>query len=78
MALTLIPAIDLRGGRCVRLLQGRLEDETVFSEDPVDTARSWQAHSVRGFISGGLTKKMGIKIESFKSEDKERAYRVAQ
>ena len=43
MALTLIPAIDLRGGRCVRLLQGRLEDETVFSEDPVDTARSWQA-----------------------------------
>ena len=43
MAFTLIPAIDLRGGRCVRLLQGRLEDETVFSEDPVATARSWQA-----------------------------------
>ena len=43
MALTLIPAIDLRGGRCVRLLQGRLEDETVFSEDPVATARGWQA-----------------------------------
>ena len=43
MAFTLIPAIDLRGGRCVRLLQGRLEDETVFSEDPVATARGWQA-----------------------------------
>ena len=42
MAFTLIPAIDLRGGRCVRLLQGRLEDETVFSEDPVATARGWQ------------------------------------
>lgn len=43
MAFTLIPAIDLRGGRCVRLLQGRLKDETVFSEDPVATARGWQA-----------------------------------
>lgn len=42
------------------------------------SATGWQAHSVRGFISGGLTKKMGIKIESFKSEGKERAYRVAQ
>jgi phosphoribosylformimino-5-aminoimidazole carboxamide ribotide isomerase len=43
MAFTLIPAIDLRGGRCVRLRQGRLEDETVFSEDPVAAARGWQA-----------------------------------
>jgi phosphoribosylformimino-5-aminoimidazole carboxamide ribotide isomerase len=43
MSFTLIPAIDLRGGRCVRLRQGRLEDETVFSEDPVATARGWQA-----------------------------------
>jgi len=38
-----IPAIDLRGGRCVRLRQGRAEEETVFSEDPVATARDWQA-----------------------------------
>ena len=30
------PAIDLRGGRCVRLLQGDYERETVFGEDPVD------------------------------------------
>lgn len=43
MPFTLIPAIDLRGGRCVRLLQGRAEDETVFSDDPVATARGWQA-----------------------------------
>ena len=47
MSFTLIPAIDLRGGRCVRLLQGRLEDETVFSEDPVATARGWQAQGAR-------------------------------
>ena len=37
-----IPAIDLRGGRCVRLVQGRFDDETVFSDDPVAVARQWQ------------------------------------
>ena len=43
MSFTVIPAIDLRAGRCVRLRQGRAEDETVFSDDPVATARGWQA-----------------------------------
>ena len=43
MTFQVIPAIDLRGGRCVRLRQGRAEEETVFSEDPVATARDWQA-----------------------------------
>ena len=41
------------------------------------SATAWQAHSVRGFISGGLGKKMGITVESFKSETGERAYRIA-
>jgi len=36
-----IPAVDLRGGRCVRLRQGRPEAETVFSDDPVAVARRW-------------------------------------
>ncbi|MGH7353133.1 MAG: HisA/HisF-related TIM barrel protein, partial [Candidatus Rokuibacteriota bacterium] len=36
-----IPAIDLRGGRCVRLREGRADAETVFSDDPVATARRW-------------------------------------
>ncbi|MEK6529459.1 MAG: HisA/HisF-related TIM barrel protein, partial [candidate division NC10 bacterium] len=36
-----IPAVDLRGGRCVRLRQGRPEAETVFSDDPVAVARGW-------------------------------------
>ena len=40
-------------------------------------ATSWQAHSVRGFISGSLGKKMGINVESFKRADGERAYRTA-
>ncbi|MET0851604.1 MAG: 1-(5-phosphoribosyl)-5-[(5-phosphoribosylamino)methylideneamino]imidazole-4-carboxamide isomerase [Candidatus Rokuibacteriota bacterium] len=43
MTFTIIPAIDLRSGRCVRLRQGRAEDETVFSDDPVATARRWQS-----------------------------------
>ncbi len=37
----LIPAIDLKDGRCVRLKQGNLADETVFSEDPAEVARHW-------------------------------------
>ena len=37
-----IPAIDLKDGRCVRLFQGDFAQETVFSDDPLATARSWQ------------------------------------
>jgi hypothetical protein len=37
----------------------------------------WQTHSVRGFISGGLGKKMGLKVESFKRADGERAYKLS-
>jgi phosphoribosylformimino-5-aminoimidazole carboxamide ribotide isomerase len=37
----LIPAIDLKDGKCVRLRQGRMEDETVFSDDPVAMAAQW-------------------------------------
>ena len=36
-----IPAIDIRGGRCVRLFQGDYEKETVYADDPVETARRW-------------------------------------
>lgn len=38
-----IPAIDLRAGRCVRLYQGDYGRETVYSEDPVEVALRWQA-----------------------------------
>lgn len=37
----LIPAIDLKDGKCVRLRQGKMDDETVFSDDPVATAGRW-------------------------------------
>lgn len=38
----LIPAIDLKDGRCVRLRQGRMAEGTVFSDDPVAVARRWR------------------------------------
>jgi phosphoribosylformimino-5-aminoimidazole carboxamide ribotide isomerase len=42
-----IPAIDLRGGRCVRLLQGDYARETVFADDPLPVAQRWQAAGAR-------------------------------
>ncbi|OPY57330.1 MAG: 1-(5-phosphoribosyl)-5-((5-phosphoribosylamino)methylideneamino) imidazole-4-carboxamide isomerase [Pelotomaculum sp. PtaU1.Bin035] len=38
----IIPAIDLRAGRCVRLVEGKLDQETVYSDDPVAMAVHWQ------------------------------------
>jgi phosphoribosylformimino-5-aminoimidazole carboxamide ribotide isomerase len=37
----LIPAVDIKGGRCVRLRQGRMDDETVYGEDPLVMADRW-------------------------------------
>ncbi|HEY3119584.1 MAG TPA: 1-(5-phosphoribosyl)-5-[(5-phosphoribosylamino)methylideneamino]imidazole-4-carboxamide isomerase [Vicinamibacteria bacterium] len=38
-----VPAIDLRGGRVVRLRQGRVENEQVYGNDPAEVARRWEA-----------------------------------
>ena len=43
----IIPAIDLKDGRCVRLRQGRMDDETRFSDDPPAVARRWRAAGAR-------------------------------
>ncbi|KAF5278719.1 hypothetical protein FQR65_LT15526 [Abscondita terminalis] len=43
----IIPAIDLKDGKCVRLKQGRMEDDTVFSDDPVATAQHWVNEGAR-------------------------------
>jgi len=40
--MTIYPAIDLKGGRCVRLFQGRADQETVYFEDPTEPARLWK------------------------------------
>lgn len=43
MQFTLYPAIDLKDGQAVRLLQGRMADATVYHPDPADAARRWVA-----------------------------------
>ena len=43
----IIPAIDLKDGKCVRLKQGRMEDNTVFSDDPVAMAARWVHEGAR-------------------------------
>jgi phosphoribosylformimino-5-aminoimidazole carboxamide ribotide isomerase len=41
MSLLVIPAIDIKDGKCVRLRQGKMNDVTVFSDDPLEMARRW-------------------------------------
>lgn len=43
----LIPAIDLKGGRCVRLTQGAMDSETVYSEDPAAMAQQWASQGAK-------------------------------
>lgn len=46
----IVPAVDIRGGLCVNLIQGDYDQETVFSEDPVDQARQWWSQLRQGLI----------------------------
>lgn len=43
----ILPAIDLRDGKCVRLRQGDYAQETIFSDDPSEMARRWSAEGTR-------------------------------
>lgn len=45
--MTIIPAIDVRGGRCVRLFQGRFDAETVYGDDPAAMATRWAGEGAR-------------------------------
>jgi len=42
-----IPAVDIKGGRCVRLFQGDYSQETVYSQDPVQVASTWESQGAR-------------------------------
>jgi len=53
------PAIDLRGGKCVRLLQGDYDRETVFGDDPVDMARR--------FVAGGASRLHLVDLDGAKA-----------
>jgi len=43
ITIEIIPAVDIKGGKCVRLYQGDYDQETVFSDDPVEVALEWQS-----------------------------------
>jgi phosphoribosylformimino-5-aminoimidazole carboxamide ribotide isomerase len=43
----IIPAIDIKNGRCVRLIQGRMDQETVFSDDPAAMAKRWTENGAK-------------------------------
>ena len=58
----------------VLVLLGRKEGATLAQ---LMKATGWQAHSIRGFLSGALGKKMGLKIESQKRENGEARHRIA-
>ena len=47
MSMLIIPAIDLKDGKCVRLKQGRMQDDTVFGDDPVAMASRWVNQGAR-------------------------------
>lgn len=57
-----IPAIDLRKGRCVRLVQGDPRDETVYSQEPVSVAKLWRLKGAKRLhvidLDGALTGKL--------------------
>jgi len=38
-----IPAVDIKGGRCVRLYQGKMDEETVYGDDPAAMAKKWES-----------------------------------
>src|SRR6266849_5945423 len=44
---TPIPAIDIRGGRCVRLVEGDFARETRYADDPAEMARHWEAEGAQ-------------------------------
>ena len=46
----IIPAIDIRNGKCVRLTQGNYNKETIFDEDPIKIAQRWQSYGAKKYI----------------------------
>ena len=67
---------DARGGSKKAEVLDLLRRKQGATLNEIMNATGWQAHSVRGFISGALTKKQGLNIESFRNEGKERTYRI--
>ena len=69
------PAVAREGTRKAIII-GLLEKPNGASITEIMEVTGWQPHSVRGFISGSLVKKSGLKVDSFKREDGQRAYAI--
>jgi len=67
-----------RDGSKKAIVLGLLQRPEGATITDIMAATLWQAHSVRGFISGALGKKMGLKVESAKRSDGVRAYQIAR
>jgi hypothetical protein len=63
------------GGKTAKILD-LLKRPSGVTLKEIMKATDWQAHSVRGFLSGTVKKKMGTPVESFKKNAGERAYRI--
>ena len=66
----IIPAVDIKNGKCVRLVQGRMEDETVYSDDPAAMAQKWAlegAELIHVIDLDGAIKKNPQNIDAIKN-----------
>jgi hypothetical protein len=68
------PRTETKGAKVLELI-GRIKGATIAE---IMKATGWQAHSVRGFISGALINKRGLRVDSFRNDNKERTYRFIQ
>jgi phosphoribosylformimino-5-aminoimidazole carboxamide ribotide isomerase len=64
LGMILFPAIDMRQGKCVRLLQGRAEQETVYFQDPVAVAKRWEAEGAEWLHLVDLDGAMSVGFEN--------------
>ena len=72
------PATESRDGSKKSIVIDLLRRKEGATLAEIAKATDWQNHSIRGFISGQLTKKMGLTVESSKNEAGERTYRLAK
>jgi len=61
----IFPAIDIRGGKCVRLRQGRADQETVYGDDPAAMGRRWQAEGAAWLHVVDLDGAFGARPQNF-------------
>ena len=71
------PATALRGGTKTEKILDLLKRSGGVTLHELAKVTGWQPHSVRGFLSAAIGKKMGTPVESFKSSEGDRSYRLS-